>query len=232
MQQWARRTFIMRARKAPSGPNFSIDDLDAVRSRGLGVVAQTIANVLMVSRNQRSDTAIYVVHEGGGAPNPPRTLLFRGDSIRLDGVSEREVAAHIRAALALGAKLSGDKTAACKRSGIEVSCEPFESLVRRATSDAGGFWFLDKKGADWRDACAERDARYPSVFVLTDHLKQPKNSGRLMRRLGGRPISLGPRMLFACQAVCVVHNELDRWESGLDGPERGEEEESEGEEDY
>ena len=113
-------------------------------------------------------------------------------------------------------------------SGIEVSCEPFESLVRRSE---GGFFFLDKKGADWRVACAERDTSAPSVFVLTDHLRQPKNSSKLMKRLGGRPISLGPRMLFANQAVCVVHNELDRWERGWDEAEDEEETEYEDKED-
>lgn len=213
---WATRSFIIRARKAPTGPRFSLDEMDAVRSRGLGVVAQTVANALMISKGQREDTAIWCCLEGSGAPNPPRTLLFRGDSVSLrDGVNERSIAAYIQQALATGLSLHSDQSTVCSKSGIEVSCQPLEALIKESAS-VGGFFYLDKRGTDWRVACGESNTSAPSIFLMTDHLKQPKNTRKLMKRLGGRPISLGPKMLFASQAVCVLHNELDRMEADCD----------------
>jgi tRNA (pseudouridine54-N1)-methyltransferase len=197
---WAARNFILRARNGPTAPRFSLDNLPSANH--LEVVAQSIANALFYANQHRFDTSIWVVLEG--PPCPPRVLAYRGDSIgSLGGFDERSIAASMRTALAQGTRLGRDETVICE-SGIEVTHRSFESMIKAAAIP--GFYYLDKKGSDIREASFAS----PAIFVLSDHKSMPRKSMHYLARLGGRPIALGPKTIFASQCVVLVHNDLDR----------------------
>ena len=197
---WAARNFILRARNGPTGPRFSIDDLPSANH--LEVVAQSIANALFYANRHRFDTSIWVVLEG--PPYSPRVLTYRGNSVgSLGGFDERSIAASMRSALAEGTRLVRDETVICD-SGIEVAHRSFESMIKAAAIP--GFYYLDKKGSDIRDASFTS----PAIFVMSDHKAMPRKSAHYLARLGGRAVALGPKTIFASHCVVLVHNDLDR----------------------
>ena len=196
----ASRNFVLRVRNGPTGPRFSVDDLPSANH--LEVVAQSIANTLFYANHHRVDTSIRIVLEG--PPCPPRVLTYRGDSIgAIGGFDERSIAASLRTALAQGIHLDRDETIICNN-GIEVTHCSFESVVKAAAIP--GFYYLDKKGTDIRGVSFNS----PAIFVMSDHKSMPRKSLRYLARLGGLPIALGPKTVFASQCVVLVHNELDR----------------------
>jgi tRNA (pseudouridine54-N1)-methyltransferase len=64
---------------------------------------------------------------------------------------------------------------------------------------------LEPEGVPMRTA----HINVPALFVLSDHHALSKNSAKGLERLGLQKLSLGPQMLFAYQAVSLVHYELD-----------------------
>ena len=93
--------------------------------------------------------------------------------------------------------------------GVVVAKYSFEQLVKDRCED-GQLFYLRPGGDDIRDVAFGA----APCFVFTDHLAMPRKTDRFMERLGARPISVGPRMLYASQCIAVVQNELDR--QGLD----------------
>jgi tRNA (pseudouridine54-N1)-methyltransferase len=196
------REFILRARKAPTSPGFSLDNLPDAGH--MEVVAACISNAIFYSNHLREDTSISIVMEGG--PDPPKTLRVDSGALgSLEGFDERSIAILVQRALEAGKGL-------CLREersvidGVTIAKTAFEHLVQER--DPRQLYYLSKKGADIRDIELSDDP----VFVFSDYLSMPKKSGKYLERLGATPISLGPRMLFASQCVVLVHNELDRRE--------------------
>ena len=70
-------------------------------------------------------------------------------------------------------------------------------------------YLLEKKGEDIRAA----DLTGDRAFIFTDHIPMQKKTLSLLRRLGVRGLSLGPKVLFAAHCITLVHNELDRREA-------------------
>lgn len=197
------REFILRARKAPTAPTFSLDDLPAAGH--MEVVAACISNALFYSNHLRENTTIQVVLEGG--PDPPRTIRVESGTLgSLEGFDERSIAAMIHQALQCGKGL-GLREKRSVTDGITIAKTAFEHLVQERSSDQ--LFYLSRKGRDIRDLDLPSDP----TFVFTDYLSMPKKTGKYLDRLGATPISLGPRMLFAAQCIVLVHNELDRRES-------------------
>jgi tRNA (pseudouridine54-N1)-methyltransferase len=195
------REFILRARKGPTAPNFSLDHLsDAGR---LEVVAHCIANALFYSKHIRSQTIIHIVLDGPG--DPPKTIRFESDHLPyLGGFDERTLAQVIQRALQTGRGLSLNEERQVD-SGLFVSKKAFETLIKEKVT-AGNLYYLQKKGDDIRTLT------FPSnpTFVFTDHLTMPKKTDKYLQRLGATPISVGPQMLFASHCIILAHNELDR----------------------
>ena len=103
----------------------------------------------------------------------------------------------------LSRNLDRDETIICNN-GIEVTHRNFESVIKAAAIP--GFYYLDKKGTDIRAVSFTS----PAIFVMSDHKSMPRKSLRYLARLGGLPIALGPKTVFASQCVVLVHNDLDR----------------------
>jgi tRNA (pseudouridine54-N1)-methyltransferase len=195
------REFILRARKGPTGPNFSIDKLsDAGR---LEVVTHCIANALFFSKNIRPQTIIHIVLDGPG--DPPKTIRLESDHIPyLGGFDERTLGQVIRRTLEAGLGLALNEERQVD-TGIFVAKKAFETLIKEKSA-LGNLYYLQKKGADIRTLTFPLNP----TFVFTDHLSMPKKTDKYLQRLGASAISVGPQMLFASHCIILAHNELDR----------------------
>ena len=195
------REFILRARKGPTGPNFSLDKLSD--SGRLEVVAHCLSNALFYSKNIRQQTIIHVVFDGPG--DPPKTIRLESDHLPyFGGFDEQAFAKLIQRALqaGLGLPLGEERQV---DSGLFVAKKAFETLIKEK-SQTGHLYYLQKKGEDIRTLTFPPNP----TFVFTDHLAMPKKTDKYLQRLGAHPISVGPQMLFASHCIVLAHNELDR----------------------
>ena len=92
--------------------------------------------------------------------------------------------------------------------GILLHKISFEALVKGLSREMP-IYILDKKGEDIRAAEFVGDC----AFIFTDHIPMQKKTLSLLKRLGVRGLSLGPKVLFAAHCITLVHNELDRRET-------------------
>ena len=193
------RNFILRARKGPTTPDFSLDDLSRVGR--LEIVAHCLANALFYSQNIRTNTVVHLVFDGPS--DPPKTVRFESDHLTyLGGFDERTLAGAVQKALSAGKGLSlGEERQV--DNGLFVAKKGFERVVQERTES---LYVLERRGADIRTVTFPQDV----TFVFSDHLTMPKKTAKYLRRLGSKPICVGPRMLFASQCIVLLHNELDR----------------------
>ena len=198
----AMREFILRVRKGPTTPDFSLTE-ELGRGRHLEVVAHFLVNALFLSRQFRAQTVVHLVLDGPAAP--PKTVRFESSGLgSLEGLDERSLWRVLQEALTVGRRLGRDQELVAKP-GIYVAKQSFEALVRDRCA-AGPLYYLRPDGADIRTLPLVS----PACFLFTDHLAMPRKTDRFLERLGVLPLSVGPRMLFASQCIAVVHNELDR----------------------
>ncbi len=197
------REFVLRARKAPTTPGFRLDKQPP--HRHLEIIAHCVVNSLFYAASVRQDTRFHVVMEGPASP--PKTITWDGDRLgTLDGLDEGSIWTVMRRALEKGKGLTLDQEDE-SQPGVWIAKRSFEQLVKERAMQ-GQLYYLRPDGEDIR-----RTTLVPcSCFVFTDHLAMPRKTDRFLERLGARPLSVGPRMLYASQCIAVVHNELDRWE--------------------
>ncbi len=196
------REFLIRARSAPVDPG------RFRRSVGEGphveYLAQIIVSALLVSKGHRSDTRLSMVLEGSS--DFSRTVTFDGAHLgSLPGWHESAML-EVLAGLLAGSRGLGKAERVEPISGVSVSAVSFEACVRDNGARDVPLYLLDRRGTDIRDVELPTNAR----FVLTDHIPMPKKTINYLRRLGAKPVSLGPTMLHAAQCVTLIHNELDR----------------------
>ena len=195
------REFILRARQAPTTPGCALDEPG--RGRHLEVVAHAVVNALFYSMKIRPQTTLQLVFDGPAAP--PKTVRLESDGLgSFEGLDERSIWRMLEAILAAGRNLGRDQEIAAEP-GMFVAKRSFEQLVRRRCAEAP-LYYLRPDGQDIRTLELES----PVHFLFTDHLAMPRKSDRFLDRLGARPVSVGPRMLYASQCIAIVHNELDR----------------------
>lgn len=193
-------SFILRARKAPTSPDFSLDDLPSAGH--LEVVAHCISNALFFANQIRNDVTVHASLDG--PPNPPKTISFDGSGLgSLDGFDERSIARAMQNALEVGQGLPTDESRQAMP-GLTVSKRGFERTVQGCAGDQ--LFYLDRGGTDIRDVEFGKNP----AFIFSDHLSMPRKTDKYLKRLGATRISLGPRLLFASHCIVLVHNELDR----------------------
>lgn len=191
------RTFILRALKANTDGNFSLDELK--EAGRLDLVCRFISNCLFISNNIRRDTIVKVCFDGPSLP--PRLINFFGETLKGVEPDERNIANHIKIALKKGKNLKLNENIDLKN-GIVVEKKSFEALVKEAKN----LIYLHKKGSDIRNFKFEKE----NTFVFGDYIGMPRKTEKLLERLNAKRISLGPIMLFASHCPVIIHNELDR----------------------
>jgi tRNA (pseudouridine54-N1)-methyltransferase len=195
------RTFVLRARRAPT------DGRQFIASVGgeahVEILAHTLINTLLLSKDHYRDVMIYLVLEG--ARDFSRTICFDSNRLQdLGGFHEEAMLTVIAGALDLAGQLGKEEEIEAA-AGISVQTISFEHLLKEL-AERYPLYVLERKGTDIRSVQISENP----CFILTDHIPMPRKSFNTLKRLGATNISVGPRMLFASQCVVLIHNELDR----------------------
>ncbi len=196
------RTFVLRARTAPTATRV-FDKFLTDPENHLEVVCHVITNSLLVSKRTREDVILHIVCEG--APEPTKIITLTSAEIgSLGGFDEQTIYNLLKNTLQKSMALGNDEIRSTQ-SGISIRKYSFEKLIRDLVKQQN-VYILSKKGKDIRETKLEND----SCFIFTDHIPMQKNTLKLLKRIGVKDISLGPKMLFASQCIVLIHNEIDR----------------------
>lgn len=193
------REFILLALKAVTSPDFDIGRLP--EAGRLDLVCRTVSNALCISNGIRRDTIVHVVMTGPS--DPPKIVSFHGETLKGFEPDERAIAQLIKNALkaSLGLKINEEKDVS---PGIKVAKKAFETLAKEKSKTQ--MVYLQPDGEDIRSFNFEKDA----TFIFGDYIGLPKNTAKLLARLGAKNVTLGPTTLFASHCAVIVHNEIDR----------------------
>ncbi len=196
------RRFVITGHRAATTGDFKLDDIAGGAGR-LDILVRCVNASMFLSHGIRRDAECYLVLEGG--EDAPKTVIFRGDSVRYLNPDERSTASLIRNALMK--KLDGDG---------EVQSTPGVSVMRRSfaqvledLSTKGRFIYLRENGTD----CREYDFPEDPIFILGDDRDPTEEEEAIMDAYSPDRIKLGPLSLHANHCIVVVQNELDRREA-------------------
>ncbi|MFB6177912.1 MAG: tRNA (pseudouridine(54)-N(1))-methyltransferase TrmY [Halobaculum sp.] len=188
------RQFVVCGHEAPTGPDFSLDDLPGTGGR-LDLLCRCVNAGLFTSHGIREGARVHLVHRD------EVTVRFDGATARNLNPDERSTAARVRDARDIKADAIGHMPA-------EVS--PGVELYRMgldATLDSldGEIVHLHEDG----DPIVEVDPPEDTIFVLSDHQDFTDGERDLLAERAAHRLRLGPEAIHADHSVAVAHNWLD-----------------------
>ncbi len=187
--------FAVIGHQARTAGDFSLNDLPGGAGR-MDILCRCVKASLFLSHDLRRDVECYLVLLG--APEPPKTVLFSGESIRYLNPDERSAGSLLKKALMV----------TCGRIFRESTPGVF---VRKGGLDAllaeHEFAVLHENGGDIR-----RQETLPDSFLLSDN--HDFTAEEEIFSTGAGRYSVGPRTLHAEDCITVVLNELDRKAAG------------------
>jgi len=92
--------------------------------------------------------------------------------------------------------------------GYFIEKKGLQELVLEMKAKGCEVFLLDDAGEDIRSVVIGANP----VFILGDHEGIPRKEKKNLKKEGCRLVSVGPKVLFASQAIVLVQNELDRRE--------------------
>ena len=195
------RTFVMRARAAPTDSRKLLDSIGT--DAHVEILAHALMNAIFVAQSHRADVTMYLVLES--TADFSRAIRFDANAMHdIGGFDERALLGKIAKALDASRGMGKDEARPVE-SGVTVRTSSFERLVQELAVDHQLF-VMDRKGTPMR----EQSFGANPCFLLTDHIPMPKKTFHSLERLGAKKIALGSRMLFASQCVVLIHHELDQ----------------------
>lgn len=188
------REFVYFSKNARTSGNFDISNL--MEAGRMDIVCHTIIAAFFLSHDIRKDVKLHMIFNG--PPDPPKHLEFvYNDEMPL---SKKDVAGLIKRMLY---KHKKDRKVEAFP-GCFIEKKSFIKLLEELEAEGKTLYILDRKGKDIRQTQISDNA----VFIFGDQEGMPKKEMKRFRDV--ERISLGPAMLFASQAVVILHNELDR----------------------
>ena len=188
--------FVYYSKSAVTAGNFIKDNL--MEAGRMDIVINFLIAAFFISNDIRNDTKLHLIFDG--PPNAPLHILMKYD----DGlpISKKDVAGLIKRILFKAPKEKGKVVNPAP--GCFVEKKSFEALIEELNESGKNVFLLDKKGKDIRDLKLAGN----EVFVIGDQDGFPEDKKHILKRID--KISVSPKMLFASQAVTIVHNEIDR----------------------
>ncbi|WP_254545783.1 tRNA (pseudouridine(54)-N(1))-methyltransferase TrmY [Halomarina pelagica] len=190
------RQFIVVGHDAPTGPDFSLDDLAGGAGR-LDVLCRCVNATFFLSHAIREDARCRLVLRD------EFTLRFEGSELRRLNPDERSTAALVRKALERRDEAIGHVEAETSP-GVYLSRKGFEATLDDAARE-GTVVELHEEG----DPVVDVDPPEDPVFVLSDHRDFAEGEAALLAETAAARVRLGPKRLHADHAITVAHNYLD-----------------------
>nr|2QMM_A Chain A, UPF0217 protein AF_1056 [Archaeoglobus fulgidus DSM 4304]2QMM_B Chain B, UPF0217 protein AF_1056 [Archaeoglobus fulgidus DSM 4304] len=190
------RGFLIVGNKAFTQP-FSLNDLPGAGR--MDVLCRCTSQALFISHGIRRDVEVYLLLLG--PPSPPKSILIKGDEVRRMSPDERNVAGHIKKALAVECGKSWKKV----HSGVYVSRKGLEELIEEL-SEKYSIIYLKEDGVDISNAQLPPNP----LFVIGDHEGLTEEQEKVVERYAALKLSLSPLSLLAEQCVVIAHHHLDR----------------------
>lgn len=188
------RQFVVLGHRAPTTPDFSLDDLAGAAGR-LDVLCRCVNSALFLSHGIREDVEVHLVLAD------EVTVRVDGSDLRYMNPDERNIAGLLKQALAAKDRAIGHREAE-STPGIHVSTRGFEPLLE---SLDGTVVELHEHG----DPLAVVDPPENPVFVLSDHEDFTGEEAALLADASDRRVRVGPEVLHADHTITVAHNYLD-----------------------
>ena len=188
------REFVVVGHDAPTTPEFPLDDLPGAGR--LDVLCRCVTSALLLSHDIRESVRVRLVLDGA------YVVRFEGSELRHLRPDERSAASLVRGALEAREEAIGAMEATSSP-GVYVGSGGLEKAVDDAA--AGEFLVLHEDG----DPVVDVDPPTDAAFVLSDHRDFTDDEMAVLREVGTRQVSVGPRALHADHAVTVAHNYLD-----------------------
>ncbi|WP_297508740.1 tRNA (pseudouridine(54)-N(1))-methyltransferase TrmY [Thermococcus sp.] len=195
------RTFIIKASKAHTSPDFSLDDLPGTSGR-IDVLCRFLNSAFLLSHGFRRDVRVWLLLYG--PPNPPKAIRFEGGRLRARlNPDERSTAKLIMRALETAKALRRPSKELEVLPGLYVSNMTFEDVVRRTVKESGLF-YLHEKGKPIEEVSFPQNV----AFVLGDHEGLPEEDERFLEGIAEK-ISVGRKSYLASHVVAFVNIFLD-----------------------
>ncbi len=195
------KRFVVIGHRAATTGDFKLDDIAGGAGR-LDILVRCVNASLFLSHGIRRDVEVYLVLEGGD--DAPKTVIFRGETVRYLNPDERSTASLIRNALM---KPLEDREVLASP-GVSVVRRSLEQVLDELTRD-GKLIYLREDGTD----CRGYEFPENPVFVMGDDRDPTEEEERIFESHDPDRINLGPRSLHANHCIVVVHNEMDRREA-------------------
>ncbi len=189
-----KKIFILKASKAKTSNDFSLNDLPGDGGR-MDIVARCVNSAFFLSHDLRRDTELIVVLEG--EPNPPVCLRFVGNELRYLSPDERCTGGLIKKALEKIPEKEMESTP-----GIYVSRKNFQDVIGEIDSEV---IYLHEDGKDIEALEFNSEKIY---FVLGDHTGLSEEDESLLKN--AKRVSISPMVLHADHCIIIVHNVFDR----------------------
>ncbi|WP_421908116.1 tRNA (pseudouridine(54)-N(1))-methyltransferase TrmY [Methanolacinia petrolearia] len=187
------KRFLIIGHKAVTEGGFSLNDMPGGAGR-MDVLCRCVNSCFFLSHDLRRDVECYLLLLG--EPNPPKTILIKGNEVRYLNPDERSAGSLIKKALQV----------VCGEEFIESTKDIYirNGGLERLLNEID-FSVLDENGTDIRSV-----EEIPENYILSDHMNFSEEEESLIKDLP--KISAGPKVLHADHTVIVILNEHDRRE--------------------
>ncbi len=192
------RSFLIIGNKASTKP-FSLNDIPGAGR--MDIICRSIAQALFVSHGIRKDVEVYALLLG--EPEPPKVVLIKGDEVKRMSPDERNVAAHIKKALALNASSDWKRV----HSGVYVAKKSIEELLRE-TEQRYEIYYLREDGKDIEEVAKEI---HNPLFIIGDHLGLLAEQEKVVMSYAKGILSVSKISIMAEQCVVICNYVLDKF---------------------
>ncbi len=196
------KRFIVTGHRASTTGDFKLDDIAGGAGR-LDILVRCVNSSLFLSHGIRKDVEVYLVLEGGN--DAPKTVIFKGDSVRYLNPDERSTASLIRNAVM---RPLGKDEVVQSTPGVSVTRKSFAQLLEEL-APLGKIIYLKEDGVDCRDYTFPENP----IYIMGDDKDPTPDEEELIESYDPDRICLGPLSLHANHCIVVVHNEMDRREA-------------------
>ncbi|NJE76096.1 tRNA (pseudouridine(54)-N(1))-methyltransferase TrmY [Thermococcus sp. ES12] len=196
------RTFIVKASKAHTAPDFKLNDLPGTSGR-IDLLCRVLNSAFLLSHGFRKNVRVWLSLYG--PPNPPKAIRFEGQKMRPKTLNPDELstAKLIIRALKAAENLREPSKEVEVLPGIYVSNMTFEDIVRR-TLKGSALYYLHEEGKP----IAEVSFPPNVAFVLGDHEGLSREDEVFLSGIAQK-ISVGKKSYLASHVVAYVNIFLD-----------------------